>query len=540
MNALRNISIKTKILLLIILSVVSILLTSTYFTQTMIEKDAEANLQKDGINIVREIDSAITTEQVLNKLDVIDEDLLDMMAIRTNIERIDLFSFSPDGELLPFASKMTVAHSPVVLSLGEVERVKNDQILSKPERIGNVNYVNVISPVHLNDKVIGLIEMKMSRKEFDRLLHHERTQAFNIAILSILLISGLFAVSMNRMIHRPIQELLKAMSKVKGGDLAVSIVPRARDELGKLTDSFNSMIQMIRQSVEANQALLDRIHTFNEELQNKIDAATDELRKRNDELMRANRSIYQMQKQLVHSKELAAIGQLAATVAHELGTPLHSVFGHLQLLLDEGGLSEDARRRLSIMRSQVERLINSIQQLLNTTRFPETDFDWIELNVVLEDLCVLFSPETMAKRIAVVKEFDPNLPKLLASYSQMQGVFLNLIDNAIDELAGGGTLVIRTRRIAAPKEASHSAWEEAADTDWVEVMVQDNGGGIPSDRIQKIFEPFYTSKGPGQGSGLGLSICRDIVQRHGGVISVESRLAEGSRFIVRLPVRKRG
>jgi signal transduction histidine kinase len=185
-------------------------------------------------------------------------------------------------------------------------------------------------------------------------------------------------------------------------------------------------------------------------------------------------------------------------------------------------------------------LISSIQQLLNTTRFPETDFDWIELNVVLEDLCVLFSPETMAKRIAVVKEFDPNLPKLLASYSQMQGVFLNLIDNAIDELSDGGTLAIRTKRIAPPKDASRLVWEEAADADWVEVTVQDNGRGIPSDQFQKIFEPFYTSKDPEQGSGLGLSICRDIVQRHGGVITVESRLTEGSRFIVRLPVRKRG
>jgi signal transduction histidine kinase len=540
MNALKNISIKTKILLLMIFCVVSILLTSTYFTQKMIEKDAEANLQKDSFNIVREIDSAMTTGQSLTTLNEINEDLGDMMTIRTSVERVDLFWFSPTGELLPFTSKMTVAHSPVVLSPEEIERVKKDQILSEAERIGNVNYVNVIAPFHLHGKVFGLIEMKMSRKEFDRLHAKEKNQAFIITLLSVLLISGLFAVSMNRMIHRPIENLLRGMSRVKAGDLAVSITPKAQDELGRLTESFNSMIQTIKQTAEANQTLMDRIHTFNEELQNKIDAATDELQKRNEELTRANRSIYQMQKQLVHSKELAAIGQLAATVAHELGTPLHSVFGHLQLLLDEGGLTEDARRRLSIMRSQVERLISSIQQLLNTTRFPETDFDWIELNVVLEDLCVLFSPETMAKRIAVVKEFDPNLPKLLASYSQMQGVFLNLIDNAIDELSDGGTLAIRTKRIVPPKDASHPPGEGTADTDWVEVTVQDNGRGIPSDQFQKIFEPFYTSKDPGQGSGLGLSICRDIVQRHGGVITLESRLTEGSRFIVRLPVRKRG
>jgi len=540
MNPLRNISIKTKILLLMILCVVSILLTSAYFTQKMIEKDAEANLQKDSFNIVREIDSAMTTDEALITLKEINEDLADMMTIRTSVERIDLFLFSPTGELLPFTSRMTVPHSPIALAPEDVEQVKKDQILSRSEQIGNVNYVNVIAPVHLQGKVFGLIEMKMSRKEFDRLHAKEKNQAFIITLLSVLLISGLFAVSMNRMIHRPIENLLRGMSRVKAGDLAVSIIPKAQDELGRLTESFNSMIQTIKQTAEANQALMDRIHTFNEELQNKIDTATEELQKRNDELMRANRLIYQMQKQLVHSNELAAIGQLAATVAHELGTPLHSVSGHLQLLLDEGGLVEDARRRLGIMQSQIERLINSIQQLLNTTRFPETDFDWIELNVVLEDLCVLFSPETMAKRITVIKEFDPNLPKLSASQSQMQGVFLNLIDNAIDELSNGGTLVIRTKRIAPSKDASPRVWEEAVETDWVEVTVQDNGRGIPPDQLQKIFEPFYTSKDPGQGTGLGLSICRDIVQRHGGAITVESRLNEGSRFIVRLPVRKRG
>jgi two-component system, NtrC family, sensor kinase len=541
MSAFKNLSIKIKLLLLTITSVVAILLTSTYFTQNMIEKNAEANLWQETFNVVREIDSGVTTDfRNLTDLNEMNDDLLDTMTIHSDIERIDLFSFSPDGRLLPLTSKMTVPHPPTVLSQNDIEKAKSGQILSKPELIGKVNYVDVIAPIHLSGQVIGLIAMKTSRKEFDRLHHKERSQAFVITLLSVLIISGLFAVSMTRMIHRPIQDLLTAMSRVKAGDLTVSIVPKAQDELGQLTESFNSMIQTIQNSAEANQVLLDRIHTFNEELQNKIDAATAELQTRNDDLMRANQSVYQMQKELVHSNELAAIGQLAASVAHELGTPLHSVFGHLQLLLDEGGVAEDARRRLSIMRSQVERLINSIQQLLNTTRFPETDFDWIELNVVLEDLCVLFSPETLTTRITVVKEFDPNLPKLLASHSQIQGVFLNLIDNAIDELSNGGTLLIRTARIDPPKEASQRLWDETPPIHWVEVTVQDNGRGIPADQLQKIFEPFYTSKDPGQGTGLGLSICRDIVHRHGGMITVESRLNEGSRFIVRLPVRKRG
>ncbi|MBI3610158.1 MAG: HAMP domain-containing protein [Nitrospirae bacterium] len=541
---LKNISIKIKILLLMIISVVAILLTSTYFTRKMIEKDAEANLQQDTSNVVREIDSAVTTDQSLTDLEVINEDLMDMMAIRTNIERIDLFSFSPDGKLLPLTSKVTAKvtapHSQMVLSTDDLERVKKGQILSKAEQIGKVNYMNVIAPVHLNGNVFGLIEMKISLKEFDRLLHKERSQAFIIAILSVLLISGLFAVSMTRMIHRPIQNLLMAMSMVKAGDLTVSIVPRAQDELGKLTGSFNSMIQMIRQSVEANQVLLARIHSFNEELQEEIHRATEELQKRNDDLTRANRAIFQMQKQLVLSRELAAIGQLAATVAHELGTPLHSVSGHLQLLLTEGGLTEEARRRLSIMQSQVERLINSIQQLLNTTRPNNADFGWIDLNQVLEDLCVLFLPATISKQIIVVKEFDPDLPKIPGSHSQVQEVFLNLIDNAIDELPIGGTLTLRTSRTGPLQDSIRPPWTDLSDSDWVQVTIQDNSHGIPTDHLQKIFEPFFTTKGPGQGTGLGLPISQDIVRRHGGTITVESKLNEGSRFVVQLPLKKRG
>jgi hypothetical protein len=139
MSAFNNISIKTKILLMMILCVVLILLISTYFTQSIIEKNAETTLQKDAVNIVREIDSAVTTEQTLSDLEVINEDLMDMMAIRTNIERIDLFSFSPDGKLLPLTSKMTAPHSPLPLSPEDIEKVKQGQILSRSERIGKVN-----------------------------------------------------------------------------------------------------------------------------------------------------------------------------------------------------------------------------------------------------------------------------------------------------------------------------------------------------------------------------------------------------------------
>jgi len=528
--------IKIKVLILMIISVLSVLLISTYYTQKIIASDAEVNLQDDIIKIVKQIDSAVVTARELTDIKVIDENFEELMFIRPNIVRIDLFSIQNGGALKLLISKASALIKQTHITADNIEQVKNGRILSKIERIEGVNYVNVIAPVHLNERIFGLTEVKISRKDFDTLISKQRKQAFIIAIISVLSIMAIMLLSLNHLFHRPIQRLLWAMGRVKDGDLTVSVPPQAKDELGVLTVSFNEMIQKIKESTETNASLLKQVNSFNEELQHKIQIATKELQERNTELSEANQAIYKMQKQISHSNRLAAFGQLAANVAHELGTPLHSISGHLQLLMEEANLSEDMHRRLTIMQSQIDRLIKSILNLLDTTRPPETTFEWVDLTTLLEDLIILVLPETVSKQIEVNKEFQTRLPKVYGSSRQLQEIFLNLLDNAIDASPQGGVITLKTESVVSENNFQEPAGDSSHYKEWLHVIIKDRGRGILQDSIQHIFEPFYTTKTRGKGTGLGLAICQEIIHSYGGAIVVESKVDEGSTFTVKIPL----
>lgn len=275
-----------------------------------------------------------------------------------------------------------------------------------------------------------------------------------------------------------------------------------------------------------------QIHTHNAELKARIEEATVELVERNEELSCANQSILDIQKKLGHSRRLAAVGQLAATVAHELGTPLHSISGHLHLLMEEH-LSVDAKRRLAIMQSQLDRIIDSIQDILDTTRPQDAQFAPVDLNSLIEDVTLLVMPETVSKELTIEKDLAPSLPPVFGVSGRIEEVFLSIIDNAIDASCPGSVISVSTRcgeadgcDIISPNGG------------WVSVIVRDRGRGIPEEQLKRLFEPFYTTKAYGQGTGLGLAISKEIIEGHNGHIKIESAPGKGSAFTVFLPAEK--
>lgn len=529
--------IKVKILFIIIVSLLLVLSASTYYSQKVIEKKAEADLRDEVSKIVKQLDLNIVTAKRIANVNAIDENLKELMVVRPSIVRIDLFSFRDDGTLRPLISKKTLSVGQIRLTQKDIDQIKKDQVLLNLEKTDNVNYINVIAPVHFNDTIFGLIKLKKSRKEFDRLLERQRKHAFITAIISISFITSVLAISMNQIVLRPIQRLLGAVSRVRDGDLRVSVISKTKDEIGGLTESFNTMVQTIRKNTDEKESLLQQIHSFNEQLRYNIHLATEELQKRNEELRDANQSNYKLQKQLGHFRRLAAVGELAAMVAHELGTPLHSISGHLQLLMNEANLSSEVCRRVEIMQSQLERVIKSIQHILDTTRPPNVCFDWVDVNKLLEDIIILVFPEILSKQLTIEKEFQQGLPKIFGSYSQLQEVFLNLIDNAIDASPQCGIISIITQCIT-PHTDHHVLIEASLSAGYVQVSIKDNGTGIPQENLRHIFEPFYTTKDRGQGTGLGLAITQEIIHRHHGVVTVESGLDKGSIFSVQIPLRK--
>lgn len=527
--------IKTKILLLTISTLVSILFISTYYTHKVVEKTHENALRDDALKIARQIQSYIPHDNRRFDHLELNEHFNELFFLSPHLVRVDAFTLGQDGRPVPVLSKSKRQVEMPKPGPEELKTALNGDLTFSFDQADGHSYVNFVAPLAREGRIIGIASFKVSQDEFQKLVTNKRQITILVAGFSLLIIAGVLVLSMDRLVNKPIQNLLGAINRVKEGDLNVTVEPAAGDEIGRLTDHFNEMITTIRKDSAEKEELLRQINRHNDELREKVDLATLELTQRNEALRRANQSISDIQRKLGHSRRLAAVGQLSATVAHELGTPLHSVLGHLQLLMEEPHLSTDSARRLTIMQSQLERITASIRNLLDTTRPPDA-MGSLDINRILDDTALLMHPEALSKQISVTMRLQEGLSPVYGSGSRLQEVFLNIMDNAMDACAEGGSIEVSTRVCngkGTPEGLDHSR-------PWVAVTIKDNGRGIPSEYLSHIFTPFYTTKAYGQGTGLGLAISQEIVQTHHGRITVESRIDEGSAFSVYLPAETEG
>ncbi|HMQ31352.1 MAG TPA: response regulator [Chloroflexaceae bacterium] len=236
-----------------------------------------------------------------------------------------------------------------------------------------------------------------------------------------------------------------------------------------------------------------------------------------------------LEQQLIQSEKLSAIGQLVAGVAHELNNPLTSVSGYAQLLLRDQRLPDEPRQDIEQIHAQSERAAKIVQNLLIFAREHKPERRMVSINEVLRSALALQSYQLKVDNIGVSLELDPALPATTADPHQLQQVFLNLITNAryaMVEKGVRGLLTLRTGLAPAPDGSPA-----------IRVEVADSGVGIPEWNLQKIFNPFFTTKPVGQGTGLGLSICFGIVREHEGQIWAESQHGVGTRVYITLPIK---
>ncbi len=233
-----------------------------------------------------------------------------------------------------------------------------------------------------------------------------------------------------------------------------------------------------------------------------------------------------LEQQLIQSDKLSALGQLVAGVAHELNNPLTSISGYAQLLLRNRTLNDEIRADLEQIRQQAERAGRIVRNLLMFAREHKPERLATQINEVIQSTLALQIYQLRVDNITVQLDLDPELPSTVADPHQLQQVFLNLITNARQAMneRGSGILTIRTKRY------------EAADGRYIEISISDNGVGIPAQYLDKVFNPFFTTKPVGQGTGLGLSICYGIIQEHQGQIWIESREGVGTTVFIRLPI----
>jgi len=228
----------------------------------------------------------------------------------------------------------------------------------------------------------------------------------------------------------------------------------------------------------------------------------------------------QLEEQLQISEKMASIGLLAAGVAHEVNTPLTGISSFVQMLM-QGAEPEDPRTKvLEKIERQTFRAAKIVNGLLNLARPAQVDSGPVDVNAVVNDVLALLEHQLKNGRIQVRKELAAHAPFVQGIEYKLQQVLLNLFLNARDAMPRGGWLTIVTR----------TTGETAT------IEVGDTGSGIPPDHLSRIYDPFFTTKDIGKGTGLGLSITYGIVQEHGGSITCDSTVGQGSRFTLTLPV----
>jgi len=226
-----------------------------------------------------------------------------------------------------------------------------------------------------------------------------------------------------------------------------------------------------------------------------------------------------LERQLQEREKLSSIGLLAAGVAHEVNTPLAGISSYTQMLLQQISDGDPKHQLLNKIHAQTVRASGIVNNLLNFSRTGDAQFNEVDINRVLDDTLQLLEPQLRNTRVEIVRNYLPDLPGGHGNPSKLQQVFMNLVLNAKDAMPLGGRLTIQTRLV----ETS------------IVVDFHDNGIGMPPEVIARIYDPFFTTKEVGQGTGLGLSLSYGIIQEHGGRIFVESRPHEGTHFTIKLP-----
>jgi len=234
---------------------------------------------------------------------------------------------------------------------------------------------------------------------------------------------------------------------------------------------------------------------------------------------------------LLQFEKQASIGKLAGGVAHEINNPLTGIVTLTDLLLRRKNLPDDMRADLETIAEATDRVRKIVKGLLDFSSQTELYRECADVNVLCRSAVALVGNRALIRNVTLSLEPGDGLPMVRLDRNQMQGVLLHVIMNALDATGPGGRVTVSTRNGVS---AGHP------DGEGIEIICSDTGCGIAAENLGRIFDPFFTTKDFGQGTGLGLSVSHGIVERHGGTITVESRVGQGSTFTIRLPIQEQG
>lgn len=420
-------------------------------------------------------------------------------------------------------------HLQQVLKTGEPWEGYEEEV-EEPGHKGHRNAVHTghslysrVVPIHIEkgggEEIAGLLEVSMNRGYWQEKVGVLRNSIIVIAAILILVLAGVVLWLSRTFVGRPLGRLAETTKKIGAGDLSQRAVVSSKDEIGELAASFNTMADSIQNKNEELQTFNEELQTTNEELKattEELETSNEELKSSNEELEAASEEIRETQEKLVQQEKLAAVGQLASGVGHELRNPLGVMKNAVYFIKSKVGMEDEKlAKHLRIMEKEIDNSTKIISDLLGFSRTRKPAIAPNDINRVIEDALTSVEVPT---NVRIAKNLDAKLPPAMIDPDQMRQVFLNLALNAIQAMNEGGMLTIETRSV-------NSA---------VRIQFKDTGGGIPKENITKLFDPFFTTKS--RGIGLGLAVSHGIIERHQGKIEVQSTVGKGSTFTIVLPV----
>ncbi|ACL03858.1 histidine kinase [Desulfatibacillum aliphaticivorans] len=368
----------------------------------------------------------------------------------------------------------------------------NSRVLGKGEKwtdrakVLDEWYITAYEPLtDIMGRRVGMLYVGVLEAKYNDI----RTKAISVFV-KIILASAAIAIILGWLITRrimaPVSHLIQASAEISRGNFTPDIGPISRDDIGQLQRKFLKMTTALKEREESQKA--------------------------------------QSEIRLIQSEKQASVGKLAAGVAHEINNPLTAVLTFTHMILRRTDLPGEVRSDLETVASQTERVRKIVKSLLDFSRQSALTPESLDVNGLIQESVKLLENQALIKGVSLSFRGDDNLPLFTLDHNQCQSVLINMIINALDATPSGGKISIQTKR---------ASLENA---NGVEIKISDTGTGIASEHMDKLFDPFFTTKEVGKGTGLGLAVSAGIIQRHGGSISVNSTLGEGTAFTIWLPM----
>jgi two-component system NtrC family sensor kinase len=352
-------------------------------------------------------------------------------------------------------------------------------------------------------RILGVLDTIVSLESMQTLINYYRNRIVFLTILLLLSISLAITFFTHRLVNRPVKKLLTQTTRIAQGDFDALVHNTSHDEMGELSDAFNQMTASLKSARM-------ELEEWGKNLEAKVAERTSEIK--------------QIQTQLIRSEKLVSLGRLVAGITHEINNPLTGILMFANLIRSNPKLDLSLKNDTDVIINEAMRCAKIVKGLLDFSRESIPQKKPASLSQVMEGTLTLIGRQSNFHNINIVKDYQPDLPLIPIDENQIEQVFINMLLNASQSMSGGGTITIKT----------YTEKDEYAC-----LKITDTGTGIAEENMGKIFDPFFTTKSD-KGTGLGLSVSYGIIERHDGKIEVQSKMNQGTTFVIKLPVCPKG